>query len=321
MAYDQAGAPTQALLGFCKKNNITVEDCYTEADQKGTEYVWSEIKQQGRPAAQVLSEELPALIGSISFRKSMRWRGDVAYSRPLRWLVALHGNTVVPFAYGNLVSSSTTQLLRNAADGATSATIPSASEYNHVLSNAGITVDVQKRKDDIWTAVTAAAHAVGGVVPDSCRGDLLDEVSNLVESPTVVLGEFDSTFLQLPKEVLVMVMRKHQRYFPVYKPQSDELLAAFVTVANGPIDPATVQTGNEAVLRARFEDATFFYSSDLEQELVEFRPKLSGTTFQKELGSLLQKSDRVEGLVKSLAALTGLTGCEGMLLLFFWLQV
>ena len=238
-AYDAAGAPTPALLGFCKKSGVTVEDCYAEVDAKGVEYVWVEVKEEGRLAAEVLSEELPAVLSTIAFRKSMRWRGGAAYSRPLRWVLALHGSAVVPLSFAGLASGAVTRVLRNADQP--EQIVHSADEYLNVLHAARITLGVTQRREDVWRGVQGAAHAVGGVVPDGCRGDLLSEVSNLVESPTVVLGSFGAQFLELPREVLVMVMRKHQRYFPVYAPQSDELLPHFVTVANGEIDVEAVK--------------------------------------------------------------------------------
>ncbi|EFN58140.1 hypothetical protein CHLNCDRAFT_141905 [Chlorella variabilis] len=304
VAYDAAGTPSPALLGFCKKNGVTVEDCFAEVDGKGVEYVWAEVKQMGRPAAEVLLEELPALLASLSFKKSMRWRSDTAYSRPLRWLLALHGEAAVPFTYACLQAGATTRLLRNADQPEQQ--VASADAYLSVLQQGRISLGLEARKESIWQAVTAAAEGVGGVVPDGTRGDLLEEVANLVESPTVLLGAFDAAFLVLPREVLVLVMRKHQRYFPVYKHQSDELLPYFVTVANGEVDVPTVQAGNEAVLRARFEDAQFFYNNDLATPLADARPRLAGTMFQKDLGSLLDKSARVEQLVPALGAAAGL---------------
>lgn len=241
VAYDGAGAPTPALLGFCKKNEVTVEDCYAEADAKGVEYVWVEIRQEGGSAASVLAEELPALLAGISFRKSMRWRGDAAYSRPLRWILALHGDCAVPFTFAGLATGTVTRLLRNSSQP--ESVVPSADDYLSILRDGRITIGIAQRRNDVWEGVTAAAHGVCGVVPDSCRGDLLEEVANLVESPSVVLGSFNSEFLRLPREVLVMVMRKHQRYFPVYHPQSNELMPYFVTVANGDIDVPTVKVG------------------------------------------------------------------------------
>lgn len=308
-AFGADGKPTKALEGFCKKNGVAVDSVTVEADPKakGVEYCWVDIKDAGRSAAEVLTEELPALIGSISFKKSMRWRGDTAYSRPMRWLLALHGDVPLPFAYGPLLAGPETRVLRNAAQPQQA--VASAEEYQQLLARERITLDLDARRESIWAATTAAAAEVGGSIPESCRGDLLDEVANLVEAPTVVRGAFDPAFLKLPEEVLVMVMRKHQRYFPVFGADG-HLLPAFVTVANGPVDTEAVAAGNEAVLRARFEDATFFYQDDLKQPLEAFRPKLAGTLFQKDLGTLLDKSDRVVALTGPLADAMGLQGAK-----------
>ena len=292
-------SPTPALTGFCKKNGINVQDCRVEEDSKGTGYVWATVTQAGRPTSELLVEEFGRILKQISFKKSMKWRGEQAFSRPVRWIFAMHGGQVLPIEFAGLVGGSTTRVLRTSPD----AVIGSAAEHSTALHAAGIIVDVQSRKDSIWESVNAAVKRVGGVVPEACRGDLLSEVANLVESPTIVIGKYEDKFLGLPKDILVMVMRKHQRYFPVYKPGSDELLPYFVTVANGAIDEDKVREGNEAVIRARFEDAQFFYEVDRKSTLEDVRPKLSGTTFQKELGSLLDKTLRVENIVHGLAEL------------------
>ena len=308
-AYDGEGAPTKALLGFCKKNAVTVEDCFVEEDPKGTGYVWVEVKEEGRPAAVVLAEVLPQVLYDMKFRKSMRWQSDATYSRPLRWLVGMHGDAVVPMKFGGLLSGNSTRVLRN--DVSPERTIDSAEDYVKILQDARIMLSSSDRKHLIWDEVQSEAHAIDGIIPDSCRGHLLSEVANLVESPTVIRGSFDESFLRLPREVLISVMMKHQRYFPVMAaaPSSDALLPHFITVANGSIDRDTVRQGNEAVLRARFEDAIFFYENDLKMKLAEYRPKLSGTAFQKELGSLLDKADRVESLVSALSKVMNLESC------------
>ena len=299
-------APTPALNGFCKKNGIAVGDCRIEEDDKGTGYVWATVTQAGRPTADVLIEEFGRILKQVSFKKSMKWRGEQAFSRPVRWLFAMHGGQILPIEFAGLVGGATTRLLRNSE--APDALVSSAAAHAATLAASDIIVDVQERKDSIWDGVNAAAAGVGGVVPEACRGDLLSEVSNLVESPTVVIGKYEAKFLALPKDILVMVMRKHQRYFPVYKPGSEELLPYFVTVANGAIDEGKVRAGNEAVIRARFEDAQFFYEVDRRSTLKDVRSKLSGTTFQKELGSLLDKTGRVEKSIDGLADLCGVDG-------------
>ncbi|GLC37301.1 hypothetical protein PLESTB_001138600 [Pleodorina starrii] len=300
-AFGADGSPTKALEGFCRKNGVDVTSVTREADAKGVEYVFAVVRDAGRAAAEVLTDELPALVGGLSFKKSMRWNGHgAAFSRPMRWLLALHGDVVLPFVYGGLQAGSSTRVLRNAPSP--ELPVSSAEAYLPTLEAAGISLSGTNRAEAIWRDVLEAAAEVGGLVPESSRGDLLEEVTNLVESPTVVRGAFAQEFLALPSEVLVMVMRKHQRYFPVFAPDGCSLLPYFITVANGPVDPAVVAAGNEAVLRARFEDASFFYREDLKQPLEAFRPKLSGTTFQKELGSLLDKTTRLERLVAPLAA-------------------
>ncbi|WIA13728.1 hypothetical protein OEZ85_007280 [Tetradesmus obliquus] len=302
-AFDASGAPTKALQGFCKKAGADIRSVTVEADAKGVEYCFVVVNDAGRSAVEVLSAELPALVGSLSFKKSMRWNAfGAAYSRPLRWLLALHGDTPLAFTYGGLCAGDATRVLRNAAQPELQ--VPSASAYLSLLQQQGIQLDFEARKAAIWQGAAAAAAEVGGIIPASASGDLLDEVANLVESPTVIRGGFDPAFLELPEDVLVMVMRKHQRYFPVFSADG-KLLPAFITVANGPVDPTAVAAGNEAVLRARFEDAAFFYREDLKQQLADFRPKLKGTLFQKDLGTIFDKSVRVEALCPALAAAMG----------------
>lgn len=299
VAYDEEGVPAPALLGFCKKNGVTIEDCRVEEDSKGTEYVWVTVSKKGRQAADVLLEEVPRILKEISFKKSMKWRGSQAFSRPIRWIFAMHGETVIPIEFASLRGGSSTRLLRNSENPVIS--VENADAHHHVLADENIIVSVRDRKEKIWNDVKAAAERVAGIIPDGCRGSLLNEVANLVESPYVVLGSYDEKFLDLPKDILVMVMRKHQRYFPVYKPSSDELLPYFVTVANGAINEEVVREGNEAVIQARFEDAQFFYELDRKGTLEQARPKLSGTTFQKELGSLLDKTNRIEKIISPIS--------------------
>ncbi|KAG1677161.1 hypothetical protein FOA52_000967 [Chlamydomonas sp. UWO 241] len=300
------GVATKALEGFCKKNGVDPATVTVEPDEKGVEYVYAVVADAGQAAGDILCAELPALLASFNLKKSMRWapgKAAPAFSRPVRWLLALHGTAELPFSALGLVAGRLSRGLRNSP--APELTVEFAEHYLPLLKQNSILLDTHARKDTIWQGVQAASAALGGAVPDSFRGDLLSEVSNLVESPTVITGAFDPSFLQLPSEVLVMVMRKHQRYFPVFG-KDGALMPAFVTVANGPVSTPVVAAGNEAVLRARFEDAAFFYREDLKQKLADFRPKLNGTLFQKDLGSLLDKSNRVEGMVTTLAVAAGL---------------
>jgi len=302
VAFDADGEPTKAALGFCKKNGIDMANVTREADKKGTEYLYAVVREEGKCAAEVLAAELPALVAKLSFPRSMRWQTEAAFSRPVRWLLAVHGEQLVPVVALGVASSNVTRLLRNALT--TEAKIEHADDYAGVLEGATIVTDMQARRAMVLQQAKEAAAAVDGCIPESSQGELLDEITNLVEAPSPVLGTFQPSFLSLPREVLVMVMRKHQRYFPV-ESASGELMPYFVTVANGAIHPPTVKEGNEAVLQARYEDAKFFYNLDLQKPLADLRPALAGITFETKLGNMLDKSDRTEKLVAPLGALIG----------------
>lgn len=299
IAFDADGNPTKAGAGFARSRGVDVSQLQRQ-DIDGKEYVVAQVKNIGRPAGEVLAEALPDLIAGLSFGKSMRWNWtNTAYSRPLRWFVALLGEQVIPFVYAGMISGSASRGLRNA--DTPSFEIPTAAEYADALERHGIWLNMDKRRDFIWEQAQKLAADAGGRVPESAKAGLLDEVSNLVEHPTLLLGNFEDQYLSLPRDVLVTVMRKHQRYFPVENADGT-LLPHFITAANGSIDHDAVRAGNEAVIRARYADAAFFWKQDTAQTLEAFRPALSGVIFQGKLGSMLDKSERVEKLVKILAA-------------------
>eukprot|EP00897_Mesotaenium_endlicherianum_P003927 jgi/Mesen1/3562/ME000199S02720 len=303
-AFDASGKPTKAAEGFCRKNGVASSDIFRKADEKGSEYIFANVASVGRAAAAVLSEELPGVIEGLAFPKTMRWSSQVAYSRPLRWIMAMHGNHVVPFSYAGLLSGRQSRVLRNAPHPTIE--VASAEAYSESIAAAGITIGIEQRRDSIWSDACSLAAAIGGQIPEEARGALLDEVANLVEAPAPLLGRFDERFLELPREVLTTVMRKHQRYFPVERAGGGELLPAFVAVPNGSLDEAVVRRGNEDVLRARYEDAQFFYRADVARPLASFRRQLEGVIFQAKLGSMLAKSERVELLVVPLGEALGL---------------
>jgi len=295
---------TQAAIGFAKKNGVNVEDLQVR-EEGGGKYVFAVVKQKGRPAVEVLAEALPKFVESIKFEKSMRWNASgAAFSRPMRWFVALLGETVIPFAYAGVASGSFSRGLRSYDSPAIN--IPSAGRYAELMRNAGIILDKEERKTSIILQVTQAAALVGGQA--IIEEGLLNEVANLIEMPTAVMGGFNKDYLSLPRDVLVSVMKKHQRYFPVQLATSNNatstLLPHFIAIRNGDdqhID--IVREGNEHVLNARFADANFFVREDLKRKLEEYRPKLSALTFHASLGSMLEKSDRMLKLGAELAAL------------------
>ena len=300
-AFEEDGVtPTKAAMGFAKKNGVDPADL-----EKDGEYVWANVQTVGRAAHEVIADALPGIVGGVNFPKTMRWNGDAAFSRPLRWLLAMHGEYHLPFVALGVASGSTTRLLRNSPTP--TAEVTSAAHHAELLEGDTIEISFDARRTAIWSAAEKLAAGVNGVVPPSAgeSGGLIDEVVNLIESPTPIIGGFDPAFLELPKEVLVMVMRKHQRYFPVEDTATGDLLPHFITVANGSVDPDVVRAGNESVLKARYEDAKFFYEADTRRKLVDFKPDLAGITFQTELGTMLEKTERVEKLAPKLAASLG----------------
>jgi glycyl-tRNA synthetase len=300
-AFDASGKPTPAAVGFAKSRGLSVDDL-SVLEEGGKRYVSAVVREVGRPSLDVLAERLPDLIAGIKFEKSMRWNGsNVSFSRPLRWLVALHGPAVVGFEYAGVRSGRVTYGLR--PYGSPAYEIRHAADYRATIDNATIVLHTDARRKAIAAGAHELARSVGGVIPDDPA--LLDEVTNLVERPTPLLGSFEERFLALPPMALVAVMRKHQRYFPVYK--GDKLLPYFIAVRNGDEENIDiVRDGNEHVIRARFADAAFFYEKDIRQPLAAFVPELGKLTFQTELGSFLDKTHRLEQLVPAVADMLGL---------------
>ncbi len=299
--------PTQALIGWAKKNNLSLPEEfltpeYLVKDRAGGRYVVYQRETSGGSVVELFPQLLVSLIGALRFEKTMRWNeSGVAFSRPIRWLVAMFGDTVIPFDYAGVASGNTTRGLRSS--DSVEINLPSAEKYLEVIREAGILLDGDERSASIVDQVRRTAGFVGG--EPMLVEDLLAEVNNLVEQPTAVLGNFNAEFLNLPREVLVTVMKKQQRYFPIEK--NSRLLPNFIAIRNGDdrhLD--MVQQGNEHVLGARFADADFFIRADLKHKLEDFRPKLSRLMFQKKLGSMLDKSDRMLKLARDIAALLGL---------------
>ncbi|KAH6789612.1 glycine-tRNA ligase [Perilla frutescens var. frutescens] len=290
-AFDQQGNPTKAAEGFCRRNGMPLSALYQRVEGK-TEYVYVEAVEPSRFALEVLSEELPATLGKISFSKSMRWNSEVMFSRPIRWILALHGDLVVPFMFAGVLSGDVSHGLRNTP----SATIRvgSAESYTDVMQNAGIAISIEQRKKVILENATSIVKGINGSIV--MQSGLLDEVVNLVEAPHPVLGKFSESFLELPKDLLIMVMQKHQKYFAITD-KDGNLLPYFIAVANGAINEMVVRKGNEAVLRARYEDAKFFFELDTSKRFSEFRNQLKGILFHEKLGTMLDKMTRVQSLV------------------------
>ncbi|MDM8528304.1 glycine--tRNA ligase subunit beta [Anaerolineales bacterium HSG24] len=305
IAFDAEGNPSKAAIGFARGKGVDVADLQRQTF-KGKEHVVAIVKTTGRSSAEVLADELPNLIRAIPFGKSMRWLAsaqygdDVAkttYSRPLRWIVALLGEQIVPFEYAGVASGRISIGLRPA--GSPEMEIHQADNYLATMAEHEVMVDHVERQAYIKNQLDALAGEVGGTVPNEPA--LLEEVTHLVEQPTTLIGSFGEEYLQLPDPVLITVMKKHQRYFPLISHMSGNLMPYFLAVRNGNTDHlSTVRRGNEQVLRARYADANFFFKADTEQPLADFLPRLNTLTFQEKLGSMLDKSKRLEQLVAQL---------------------
>jgi glycyl-tRNA synthetase len=306
-AFDADGNPTRAAEGFARSKGIEVAQLKVE-EIEGGEYVVAHVREQGEPAYQVFREALADLVAGLRFTKSMRWNeSGVSFSRPIRWLLALHGTTVVPFSYAGYTSSRVTRGLRFAAQAEFS--VESPQDFLEKMAAQGIILDPQVREAEIRTQAGALADEIGGKVQED--PDLILEVTQMVEQPHALRGEFDPAFLQaLPPEVLTSVMKKHQRYF-VLEDAQGKLMPYFIAISNGIEKHLDIVTdGNQQVVLARFDDAKFFIQKDLEQPLASFVEALNTLTFQVKLGSLLDKTNRLTDLVQPLGERLGLTASE-----------
>ncbi|MBE8966900.1 glycine--tRNA ligase subunit beta [Nostocales cyanobacterium LEGE 12452] len=290
------GQPTAAAAGFAKKQGVELDALSVRPTDKG-EFVFVQKRIPGRPVAEILTELVPQWIWGLEGKRLMRWgNGDARFSRPIRWLVALLDETVLPL---ELVNGSKTIQSDRLSQGhrvlhPEPVTIAQATDYVTALKSAYVTVDPEERVNLIKEQVNAVADKLGGYTV--IYPDLLAEVTNLVEYPSAVVGKFEPEFLELPTEVITEVMVTHQRYFPVFKPGSfeQELLPNFITISNGdPNKSDIVAVGNERVIRARLADGRFFYDADLTKPLENFLPQLEKVTFQEELGSVRTKVDRI----------------------------
>jgi glycyl-tRNA synthetase len=296
-AYGPDGAPTKALLGFLRGQGADLADVET-AEVNGVPHAVLTRPEAGGAAPTVLAAVLAKVVTGLRAAKNMRWNDpQLSFSRPVRWLTALWGDDVVPVAVGALAAGRVTRVLRTAERP--TAEIASAETFMETLAVNGIVADPEDRQELIVTGAKDLVYP-DGFIDVAGEAALLDQITYLVEQPTPLLGTFDESYLSLPDAVLTTVMRKHQRYLPV-RDASGALLPMFVTVANGPVDVELVRTGNEAVLRARYEDAAFFYRADRQVPLPAMRDRLTRLTFTDKLGSMADRAARIGALALFLA--------------------
>jgi glycyl-tRNA synthetase len=304
-AFDDDGKPTKAAIGFANSKGVEVSELRKE-ELDGGHYVVAEVRVEGLAADAVLQEVIPEILGGLRFEKSMRWNNtQVAFSRPVRWIMALHDGHIVPLSFAGVPAGRETSLLR--FDEESPVKLRDPGDYLRTLKERGIILEPARRKEVIREQTEALAAEVGGTIPADPA--LLDEVTNLVELPTALRGGFSDSFLELPRPVLISVMKKHQRYFPVEK--DGKLLPYFITVRNGTDEHLeTVARGNEHVIRARFADASYFIERDMEKPLEAYLPQLGTLTFESQLGSMLDKVARLEALTPKVSLWLQLSGEE-----------
>lgn len=298
VAYDAEGKPTKALEGFVRTNACALEDVFRVETDKG-EYVAVRKRTGGAPAADLLADICPTVITALSFQKRMRWGAySLAYARPLRWILALLDDAVVPFAVGPMTSGRET--CGHRIHGAGPFAVAHANEFLATLAGpCAITIDPAQRRSVIIEGGNAQAAAAGGKV--LWKDSLLDEVQGLAEHPVPLLADFDPAYLEVPREVLLTSMESHQKSFGI-EGTNGELLPHFLTVLNiTPEDMGVVKRGWERVLRARLEDARFFWQADLRDTFDHWLQKLDTVIFIGGLGSMGDKTRRLEALCRWLA--------------------
>ncbi|HMM20217.1 MAG TPA: glycine--tRNA ligase subunit beta [Selenomonadales bacterium] len=302
VAFDEAGAPTKASLGFARGQGVDVDQLIQKDG-----YVYAIVEEAGQPVARLLPELLPEIIQALSFPKSMRWGSlDIRFARPIRWLVALFGGKVVPFTVGDVAAGNTSVGHRFLSKGPVK--IDSLDDYFVKMTENHIMVDQNLRRQVIREQVEKLAVQQGGsAVIDE---ELLEEVVYLVEYPTALCGRFEDQYLALPPEAVITPMREHQRYFPVFAADG-KLLPVFITVRNGGQDYIDiVRRGNERVLRARLADARFFFEEDKKIPLAARVEKLKTVVFQEGLGTMYDKTVRLERLAAFIAREAGIAAGE-----------
>jgi len=297
IAQDANGDWSKAALGFARSQGVEASD-FTFKELGGVEYIYATKSLNGQEASALLPEGLKSIISSLTFPKNMRWGTyDFRFIRPIRWMVALFGEEIVPF---EITDVATNRVSRGHRFLGSETSISQASDYVEALRGQHVLVDVEEREALILKQIRDLAEQKNWNI--AIKEDLLEEVLFLVETPTALFGTFEESFLNIPQEVLITSMREHQRYFPVLDAEG-KLLPFFVTVRNGDAKSLDViAKGNEKVLRARLSDAKFFYEEDQKVAIQDFLAKLESVVFHEDLGSTGDKVRRIRQTADSIAS-------------------
>ena len=299
VAFDPDGKLTKAGLGFVCSKGLVEKDAYQKETDKGR-VIAVHISEKGLFASKILPEILSLLIKDLPHPKTMRWDdSDAVFIRPVRWLLCLLGKEILPVQFGKIRAGNKTCGHRFETKKMVS--VKSVENYLEYLQKNEVMLDGVKRKEIIFKEASSFAKSVKGLLrPDDA---LLETVKNLVEYPWPIMGHFDEKYLKIPREILICEMREHQKYFSVIK-ENGQLLPAFIVVSGSSSkDPKTLAAGNARVLKARFEDGAFYYHEDKKKPLKDYVPLLSKVLFQKELGTILDKTHRIKNLVRKICQL------------------
>ena len=303
IAFDENNNPSKALLGFLKGKDISPEEVYFKTVGKD-EYAHIKLTKEGQAVKGLLKDIFEGMIKSTTFPKSMRWGGkNIRFVRPIRYFVCLMDEEVIDFEIEGIKTGNITKGHRFL--GSSEIVITTPDEYEAKLKENFVILDDEQRKSLILEQCKAVADSLGGTL--MMDEDLLEEVNYIVEYPTAFYGEFDESYLSLPKEAIITPMKEHQRYFPVLDADG-KLLNKFITVRNGDsyaID--NVKRGNEKVLDARLSDALFFYHEDTKKPLEAYVERLDTIVFQQKLGTILDKTKRIQNLSEKIAKALALT--------------
>ena len=297
VSFNEKGLPTQAAVGFAKNQGIRVEDLNVEKTEKG-EYLCAVKEEKGEATKKILPDILPKLIFSIPFPKHMRWGdGNVKFVRPVHWILCLYNGDVVKFEFDSVKSGNKSFGHRFLSPK--TFTVKDFASYGKKTKENCIIFNQEDRKETILKEANKLAKKAGGSLYEDAN--LLEAVTHLVEYPCPILGEFGKEYLELPKEVLISVMKKHQRYFSIVN-SNGSLLPNFIAISNNKVkNPAVMKAGYERVLKARFSDARFFYEEDKKKPLKEYIEKLKSVVFQEKLGTYYEKVERIVKLACYLA--------------------
>lgn len=303
VAFDENGNYTKGAQGFARGQQINLEDLVIK-ETTGGKYIYAVVEKKGENIKDLFPRILPELILSLDFPKPMRWGYlNIRFVRPIRWLVCLYGEEIVPIEVEEVKSGRITQGHRFL--GNQNIELPNAASYFSKLEDNYVIVDQDKRQDIVWKQIQELAKKEGGFVkPDP---HLLEEINFLLEYPTALCGTFAHSYLELPQEGLITVMKEHQKYFPIWD-ERDQLLAKFITVRNGDEKNLNIVVeGNEKVLEARLNDAKFFYEEDVKNNLDGEVEKLKAVVFQEKLGTMYQKITRNQDVASYISDELGLS--------------